>query len=78
MENTVQWLANTARWTVQRCQESNRKGGITIDCVNNITANNSNVVLGARGPQHGCNLIRLACNPGVIFVTCNLDFNTNP
>ena len=21
--NTVQWLANTAQWTVQRCQESN-------------------------------------------------------
>ena len=23
MENTVQWLANTAQWAVQRCQESN-------------------------------------------------------
>ena len=22
----------------------------------------------ARGPQRGCNLVRLACNPGVIFV----------
>ena len=23
MENTVQWLANTAQWAVQRCQEYN-------------------------------------------------------
>ena len=22
----------------------------------------------SRGPQRGCNLVRLACNPGVIFV----------
>ena len=41
------------------------------------------------GPQCGYNLVRLACNPGVIrgiirvpfiiFVSCDLDFvNTNP
>ena len=33
----------------------------------------------ARGPQRGCNLVRLPCNPSVIFVICNLDFViTNP
>ena len=33
----------------------------------------------SRGPQRGCNLVRMACNPSVIFIICNLDFvDTNP
>ena len=36
-------MENTGQWAIRRCQKSN--GGITTDCVNNTSVNNSKVVL---------------------------------
>ena len=47
MENTIQWLANKIQHGRQSRGVNNLiKGGIIIDCVNNISVNNRNVVLG--------------------------------
>ena len=56
------WKIQYSGWQIQHSEQSRGvknliKGGITIDCVNNISVNNSNVIISVIGYFSSCTIL---------------------